>query len=232
MIQFNLLPDVKLQYIKAEQTRRLVIAISTILSIASVVILFLLISVNAFQSRHLDNLKKDIVSNSSKIQKQPDLNSILTLQNQLKSLTALHAGKPAASRLATYLNQITPPGAFISDITVNFTTQSITVVGTADSLATVNTFVNTLKAKTYTTADMTTPKAAFAGVVLSAFGITPKESSYTINFTYDPPLFDIAQKNVSLTLTHDPAATQPATTVNGILGIPNGSTITPTGKAR
>lgn len=150
MIQFNLLPDVKLQYIKAEQTRRLVTLVSIIVSAASIGILLLVFSLNALQTKHLNDLNKDIKSETANIQKQPDLNKVLTIQNQLSSLTNLHSSKPAVSCLASYLNQITPATANINDLTATFNTQNLVITGTTDSLATVNQFIDTLKFTTFT----------------------------------------------------------------------------------
>jgi Tfp pilus assembly protein PilN len=199
MIQFNLLPDVKLEYIRAERVRRLVITISVLVTIAAIILLLLLLSVNALQKKHLSDLNRDIKAASSKIVKQTDLNKILTVQNQLKSLSGLHAAKPAASRLNDYLSQVTPNQASINNLTVDFTQHQVTITGTADSLATVNQYVDTLKFTTYTVKGEDGSQNAFSDVVLSSFGLTKDEADYTITLTYNPDIFDIT-KDVSLTV--------------------------------
>ena len=86
MIQFNLLPDVKLEYIKAKKSKRLVALISTLtcaVAIALVVLLFTV--VNVFQKQHLSDLNADIKKYSTSLKNTKDLDKILTIQNQLKS---------------------------------------------------------------------------------------------------------------------------------------------------
>jgi len=199
MIQFNLLPDVKLEYIKAQRVRRLVMVACLLVSAASILILVLLLSVDGLQKKHLSDLKRDISSESSTLQNKPNINTILTVQNQLQSLTALHNGKPAAARLFTYLNELTPAAVSISSLSIDFTQLTITITGNADALSSVNQYVDTLKLTTYTSGDNSTPAPAFNGVVLSTFGLNSgsqdpsQAASYSITLSYDKNIFDITQ---------------------------------------
>jgi Tfp pilus assembly protein PilN len=200
MIELNLLPDVKLEYINAQRTRRLIISISLLVTAVAVVILLLLLSVDGLQKKHLSDLNHDITSEDSKLQNEPQINKILTVQNQLESLTTLHNGKPAVSRLFDYLNEVTPSQVSITNFTANFTQQTMTITGTADSLSTVNQYIDTLKFTNYTTDSNKTPSPAFSDVVLSSFGLTTDTStatgppaSYTITLSYDQTIFDITQ---------------------------------------
>jgi len=208
MIELNLLPDIKLDYIKAQRTRRLVLSISVLVSIVAVAILALLLSLDGLQHKHLSDLNKDIKDESSKLQGEPNITQILTVQNQLESLTALHASKPNASQLFTYLGQVTPAQIDINNFTIDFTLQTVTMTGDADALSSVNQYVDTLKATTYTTSANTTATKAFSNVVLSAFGLTSganssskagKPATYTITLAYDKNIFDITQ-TVTLTV--------------------------------
>src|SRR4051794_9960581 len=103
MIQLNLLPDVKLEYIKAQRSRRLVITTSLLISAGAIILLVLLFSVSSLQKKHISDLSKSISKQTTELQQKPQINKILTVQNQLGSLTALHAAKPAAARLVDYL---------------------------------------------------------------------------------------------------------------------------------
>src|SRR5688572_27307618 len=103
MIQLNLLPDIKLEYIRTQRTRRLLVGVSVIMTAVAVGLLLLLLSVNAFQKKHLNDLGDDITANSKKLSGQPQVSRILTVQNQLTSLTGLHDAKPAGTRLFGYL---------------------------------------------------------------------------------------------------------------------------------
>lgn len=206
MIQLNLLPDVKMEYLKAQRLRRLVLSVAVIVSLAAVVLLAILLSWDGLQKKHLSDLKRDIASESSKLQSQPQINQILTVQNQLESLTALHSAKPAAPRLFDYLNEVTPANVSISDFNIDFTKQSATITGTSDALSSINKYVDTLKFTNYTTDSNKTPAPAFSNVVLSSFSRTSspgssgnQAASYTITLSYDPSIFDIT-KNVKLTV--------------------------------
>ncbi|HVV25463.1 MAG TPA: PilN domain-containing protein [Candidatus Saccharimonadales bacterium] len=206
MIQLNLLPDIKLAYIKAERTRRLVLSASFLVAGVAIVILLLLLSVDGLQKKHLSDLNKDINSESSKLQNEPQINKILTVQNQLNSLTNLHSQEPAASRLFDYLNEVTPTSVSISDFTIDFTQQTATITGTSDNLAHVNQYVDTLKSTTYTSDNNPSGQPAFSNIVLSSFSLssgsgagTSQSASYSITLSYDTTIFDITQ-NVKLTV--------------------------------
>jgi Tfp pilus assembly protein PilN len=219
LIQLNLLPDVKLEYIKAQRSRRLVLTVSVLATIVSVVILVLLLSYSALQKKHLDDLSSDITNETNQLQQKPHISQILTVQNQLESLTALHAGKPAASRLFDYLNSVTPAQVNITTFNIDFTAQTASITGTADALSSVNKYVDNLKATTYTSSSNSEAAAAFGNIVLSSFGLTSGQSAqsatpaqnaqpatYTITLSYDQNIFDITQKiNLSVptqTVTH------------------------------
>lgn len=202
MIQFNLLPDVKLEYMKAQSQKRLVVSISTIASIAAVsLFVILLLVVDVWQKKSMSDVNADINTNSSQLQNgTTNLNKILTVQNQLSALATLHNQKPVTSRLFGYITQITPAKAYISTLNVNFTLNTLTITGTADSAATVNTFVDTLKFTTYKTSNSSQAQNAFTQVVLSSQSITSKSATYTINANFPPDIFSEANDNVTLTV--------------------------------
>jgi Tfp pilus assembly protein PilN len=200
MIQLNLLPDVKMLYIKAQRQRRVVMSVSFIVTAAALALLLLMLSINGLQKKHMNDLTKDIKSEDQQLQKKPDIGRVLTVQAQLQSLTGLHDGKPAASQLFDYLNQVTPASVSINTFNIDFTQFTMSITGTSDSLANVNQYVDTLKKSTFTTSDNKTAQPAFSNVVLSSFGLNSaaKDSSqaanYTINLSYDKTIFDITQK--------------------------------------
>src|SRR5215467_2991209 len=100
MIQFNLLPDVKIQYLKAQRQKHLVVFISTIAIIAAIALFaFLVTFVDVLQKKNLSDLNADIQTNSNQLKSTPDLSKILTVQNQLKALPGLHDQKAVATRL-------------------------------------------------------------------------------------------------------------------------------------
>ena len=91
MIQFNLLPDVKIKYIKTQRTKRMVILVSLLVSAASLALVTIMfVSVQVIQKKSLNDLSKDIVAETKQLQDVQDLDKILTIQNQLTALPALH----------------------------------------------------------------------------------------------------------------------------------------------
>ena len=114
MIQFNLLPDIKLEYIRALRRKRLIVFASIIVIIVScVVFTILFVTVRVGQKSSLKDLDRDINSSLKTLQSKPDLDKVLTIQNQLKSLPGLHGEKVMSSRLYDFLTQLTPNQANI-----------------------------------------------------------------------------------------------------------------------
>jgi ABC-type lipoprotein release transport system permease subunit len=190
-VQFNLLPDVKLEYMRSKRIQGLVITISTIVAAASIAILVLLyIYVVIVQKNHINNLSAQITSNTEQISSNTNLNKILTIQNQLESLPALDNAKPATIQILPYINQLTPASATISNVTVDLIKDTVSIQGNADSISTVNTFVDTLKFTNYTIGKNKETNA-FSNVVLSAFAENTSSSgvSYTITLSFDPLIF-------------------------------------------
>jgi len=200
MIQFNLLPDVKQEYIKTQRIKRLVIGISLIAGAASLfVFLVLLSSVYVVQRKNINDLTSDIHQDSKTFADMPNIADILTVQTQLNSLSALNAQKPAASRLFSYLTKLTPNQATISDIKVDYALNTIAINGNAPALDVVNTFVDGLKFTTYSVQGQAGSKDAFSTVVLSGFSRNAKSATYSITLSFDPAIFNNAN-NITLTV--------------------------------
>lgn len=191
MIQFNLLPDVKIEYLKANRQKHIVVLVSLVVALISgVVLAILLTTVFVLQKKSISDISKDIEVASEELQSTPELTKILTVQNQLKALPDLHKQKPVVSRLFGYLEQATPPNATNSRVFSDFVNHTITLTGAADTLETVNKYIDALKGTIYTTEqDSEDEKRAFSNVVLSAFGRDTQSATYTINFEFDPVIF-------------------------------------------
>jgi hypothetical protein len=195
MIQFNLLPDVKLEYIKARRSKRMVLLVSGGVAAFTFLIFLILFSVvNILQPKHISDLNHDIKKYTATLKATPDLDKILTVQNQLSSLTSLHSQKTVTSRLIDYLGQVTPAQATISNVKMDYSANSINLSGNADKLATVNQFVDTIKFTTYTVDGSIVSSKAFSNVVLSGFATTDKGVSYQITASFDPIIFNGTNK--------------------------------------
>lgn len=191
MIQFNLLPDIKVEYLRANRQKHIVVLVSVIAALASLAVLAgLVLTVFVFQKKSISDLSADIKKASSELQSTPELTKILTVQNQLKALTELHNDKPVATRLFSYLEQSTPANAVNSRVLVDFTQNTMILTGISDSLSTVNTYIDSLKGTTYhTDQDTETEVRAFSNVVLASFGRDTQSASYSITLTFDPIIF-------------------------------------------
>ncbi len=207
MIQLNLLPDVKLRYVKAKRLQRTVVTVSVLVSAVAVgLLIFFLVTTGLVQKTHLNNLNDDIADSKSKLESITDLSKILTVQNQLNQLPNLHGEKPATSRLFGFMQQLTPSNVSISSLSFKTEDQSIVITGSAESLAAVNTYVDTLK---FTNASFKADSdeqaaeqtsLAFKEVVLSSFALSEspekgKAATYSIQVKYDPVLF--ANNNIT-----------------------------------
>ncbi len=200
MIQFNLLPDIKLEYIKMQRLKRVVVLISIVAVAFSAGLLILLLSFSAVQKQHISNQDADIARLRSELEDTPDLTRILSIQNQLNTLPELYNGRPAVNRLPTFLDQTTPNGVGLSRLTLDFSNSTIELTGRAPTLEMVNAYVDTLK---YTTikkdAGEESETSAFSGVVLNTFGRGVEGANFTISLSFDPYIFDISQE-VELTV--------------------------------
>ncbi len=195
MVQFNLLPNVKLEYVRTRRTKYLLTLISIVVSVAAIVVLlFSLFMVNVIQKKSLNDLNKDISTYSQQLQEVPDLSKILTVQNQLSTLTQLHDSKPVTSRLFDYISKVTPAQASLNKITIDFSDNSMNIGGSAPTLDTVSLFTDTLKVTEYTIEGDTNPAKAFSSVVLSNFGRDDKGATFTITMNFDLQIFNAANK--------------------------------------
>jgi hypothetical protein len=201
VIQFNLLPDVKLEYIKAKRLKSLTVMIAILFAGSCLVIAVLLyLAVNVGQKKHMNDLNTDITTAAKKVQNTPDINKIITVQNQLTSLPALHDGKPAATRLFNYLAQVTPTNVTYSNVLVDFVGDTFSISGSANDLLGVNTFVDTLKFTKYT--DKTAgaqPANAFSKVLLTGFSTNDKGATYQVTMSFNPDIFN-NQKTIDFTV--------------------------------
>jgi len=215
MIQFNLLPDVKLEYVKTQRTKHLLTLVSFCVSAAGIAILLLaFVSVDVVQKKSLHDLSGDITKYSAQLKDVKDLDKILTVQNQLSTLTSLHDQKPVTSRLFTYISQLTPGHASLNQLSVDFVGNTLSIGGTAPTLDTVSTYTDTLKNTNYTLEGEGKLIPAFSKVVLSAFGRDQAGTTFTISCSFDPAIFNVAN-NITLRVPTTAGADQTSVFAEG-----------------
>jgi Tfp pilus assembly protein PilN len=189
-VQFNLLPDLKLEYNKTQRLRKTVNSAAILICLISLgLFILLLLSVAVVQKKQMSDAGKELDSVSKKLNSIPELNTIVTVQNQLQALSGLHQSKHITSRVFVFLPQLTPSGVSINKLNLDLGQQTLVIGGQADSQKTVNAFVDTLKATTFKVNDQDTTAKAFPSVLESGFTINQTNVNYTINMTFDPKLF-------------------------------------------
>ena len=150
-----------------------------------------------------------------------NLDKILTVQNQLVTLSGLHQSKHAASRIFTYMPEFTPSNVNLGNLSLDLADNTMQIDGTADSQKTVNTFVDTLKFTTYNLGSDSTTKTAFPSVVLSSFGIGEGRASFSLNVTFDATLFANNVTDASGNLTTPKLSVPKLTSTRSVLGDPS-----------
>jgi Tfp pilus assembly protein PilN len=195
MLQFNLLPDVKKEYVKTKRTKRLIMSVSFLVSAVSIGIVLVLFSVvQVAQKQHISDLSEDIKAAERKIQAIEDIDKMLTVQNQLSLLPDLHKQKPETSRLFDYVRFLSPEQVKVSRLNFDASSESLIFQGTADSLATVNKFVDNIKAARYRidSADEDDAQVPFTQVGTELTGDN-ELASFKIEMAFDPMIFDNTQ---------------------------------------
>jgi len=193
-VQFNLLPDVKMSHVKAQRSKNLVASAAVLASAVAIgIFAVLFLSVNVVQKKMLSDADGDIKRYTADLEAIPNIENILTVQNQLNSLKGLHQGKHITSRIFTYLPQVTPANVTISKLGLDVSTNTLTIDGTADSQVSVNTFIDTLKFTNFKIGEQGAQTKAFPSVTESTFSINPGNVSYGLTITFDPQLFANSQ---------------------------------------
>ncbi|MGH9638092.1 MAG: PilN domain-containing protein [Candidatus Angelobacter sp.] len=218
-VQFNLLPDVKLEFNRAQHTKRLVYTISFLaMGIAVGLFIISFVTVDVLQKKLLNDASNDINNYNQQLKSIPDLAKILTIQHQLESLQNLHTSKHYVSRLFSYIPQVTPTNLNMGKLDLDATANTMEITGTADTVQTVNKFVDTLKYTSYTMGgSQSSQKLAFSNVTLSKIDRNGRGASYTVDLSFDPALFT-GTSSVSLSVPKE-------TTTRSVLDTPNLSSL-------
>lgn len=135
MIQINLIPDIKLQYLRARRTRDLAVSVSILVGIASagvVVLLLLVLGLQAGREVLADNA---IDSEYSKLSAVEGLSDMVTIDNQLSLISGQHSAKSIHSRMFSILQAINPAkpnDVRFTSVVVDPETSSIVFEGLTD----------------------------------------------------------------------------------------------------
>lgn len=212
MIQLNLLPDLKKQFIKSQKTKSLVISTSILVTIGAAGLSALLfIYVTFLQQLQINLATDDIKQKESELKRITDIDKYLTVQAQLAALPTLHNAKGSYDRLFTFLNVLNPSApnnVNLSNLQLSTDTRSIIFTGTTATFETLNVFVDTLKNAevSYKAGGQGEPQKEkmFSQVLIQTSGFSHVGSknlvSFTIKTVYSPNGFDVQNTEVSATV--------------------------------
>lgn len=217
MIQLNLLPDIKIQYQKARRTQAKVVSGAILVSIVSIGAVVLAgMWVYAVQGIYKSQLEKGIDRKYTELSAIKDIDKYVTVQNQLKNISGLHAQKVIMSRtfdVVSKLNPKAPNNVRISTINIDTATNTMMIDGQTDSYTGLETFRDTLKnaSVNYTTKGedsagmvtepLFTPEAV--AILTQGVGKTTEGKvlvSFKISVQYNPKVFARDSDNVSITV--------------------------------
>lgn len=137
MIQLNLVPDVKLELIKAQQHRNIVISSAIVVMIASVGVLVLLGFIIGGQALYTNNLTSQIKDKDQEFRKIADIENTVTVQNQLTSIQSTHEQKAMTSRVFNMLLEASAQGTdnsvTLNSFSVDTATSTIALVAQTDT---------------------------------------------------------------------------------------------------
>lgn len=222
MIELNLLPDVKKEFIRAQRTRNKIITISFFAMIAAGGLVFAFaFYVYAVQSVHTLVLDDQIKKKSAELKKVNELEKYLTIQNQLEQLGDLHDKKNTYSRLMDFLvnlNPSDPNGIQFTSVDVVGEETAITLKGTTATFESFNVFKDTLENAEltfYETEAERTPEnlkveKLFNGVFIESSSLAREQGNLVVSFTirteynekaFDPKLEDVSVKVPSIETT-------------------------------
>ena len=208
MIQLNLLPDIKKEFINAQKTRALVMSTSIIVTLVAVGLSVLLfVYVTFLQQLQITLATNDIKSKEQQLNGVQDLGKYLTVQNQLSALPDLHASKGLYSRLLSFLpvlNPIAPNNIQLSQLQLTSNDKLVSLTGQTASFESLNVFVDTLRNAQVTYKDSSSQQQTsnmFDSVVVQSSAIDKSNGgnkvSFTVRATYLDPVFDAHNTNMT-----------------------------------
>lgn len=208
MIEINLLPSVKLEYLKSQQIKHVVVIGSIFISLVSVGLLALLfLYVQVVQPRYQSNVQAKIDSALEDSKNKKDAVKVVTVQGALEQIPALQDKKLITSNMFIYLKEFTPRDVSYSNVKVDLTASSLVLQGSATNFEQANVLANNLKSAkfTYDKSDKKQTVSPFTDVVFD--GLTKsvqsqdgKNVSFQITLKVDLTIFDQSIKDGKITV--------------------------------
>ncbi len=134
MIEINLLPDVKQEFIRAQRLRNTVISIAILIGLAAIGVVLLMGSFLGAQVIR-DKLASDAIDKEfKKLSEVEDISKIVTIKNRLAKISDINKNRSISSRLFDVLTSINPQApndVKMSSVTYDPEDQTISVEGSA-----------------------------------------------------------------------------------------------------
>lgn len=213
MIQINLVPDVKQEMIHAQRMRNVAISFSIIAGLAAGAVVLVLALILGSQAVYEAATNARIESEYKKFAATKDINAALTIQNQLKEVSAINDKKSVDSRLFDVIAAINPPApndVKLSKVTLDPVERQLTLEGSAAGGYTATEVLR----KTILNTKVVSRPTGETGVAPSEQPLTSKVSlqdtsygqdangqrvvRFTIIFTYPEGLFDNTLSDVQI----------------------------------
>lgn len=209
MIEINLIPDVKQEFIHAQRLRAKVISMSILgmlAAISLVVVLGALLGAEAVRNAVADS---SISSEYKKMQANADLKDVVTIQNQLANIPILDQSKTMSSRLFDALSAINPQApnnVKMTNVILDPTAKTISIEGTAANSYTATdafkkTILNATISYTQDGTTATTPLTTDVTLGETSYGEDSsgnKVLRFKLTFSYPDQLFSNKVTNVSV----------------------------------
>lgn len=203
MIQVNLLPDIKLQYLKAQHNKRLIISTSLLVILTAVGIAVLMaLYVYLNQPAHTNRLQADIDQGIAELEAIENLGTILTVNQQLIALPDLHQQKPLFSRLPELLVRIVPQEIRLSQVEISLIDGlgTIRLTGSGDTTKRINQFADILKNAQYAVDGSEDKVAVFSGVEFSISIPEGDEIGFQAEMDLDATIFGATNTEVEFSV--------------------------------
>lgn len=218
MIQVNLLPDIKLQYLKSQRVKRLFI-VGSLLAAASFAGIATLVGLWVGAQRlHLGGVQDDINQTVEQLKAEEDLSKIVTIQKQLERLPQLHDSKLAMQRLFDYVGVVVPNEVSLNTLDLDAgDLRNIELRGRTTDIKMVNVFVDTLKNASFSYGEQPQEKISpFSNVRVQTYGLDENtesndEAAFTILLEFDKIIFDNTVTKYKLSvpsITSSPSVTE------------------------
>lgn len=208
MIEVNLLPDVKREYLRAQQMKHVVIVTSAMIAAVSLILLGLLFGyVQVVQPQYQKKIQSDIDNALIESKNKEDAVKIVTVQGALEQIPGLQDKKMLTSNMFGYLQAFTPRDVSYSNVKLSLTDSTLVLQGTAPTFEQANVLANNIKSAkfTYKNSDESRSVPPFSEVVFNTLSRgdqtqTNGNVSFQITLKVDPVIFDQSVKDGKITV--------------------------------